>query len=202
MAIQILRDIRGLRIQVLHPPDADGVAVVQHLRRIGCSVEASWPMPQAYGENVDLVVLACDHESRDDLKRLAKSTAGVGPTIIAVVGYENPSTLELVVELRAMAVIERPIRPFGLLTQIIVARNLWLERREMDRRLRKLDRKLSGIQKIQKAKTVLMQGHGLDEEAAYQTIRKQAMGKRISMEDMAVAIINANELLNFSKNGD
>jgi AmiR/NasT family two-component response regulator len=39
-------------------------------------------------------------------------------------------------------VIERPVRPFGLLTQLTVARSLWLERREAARQLQKLERKL------------------------------------------------------------
>jgi two-component system, response regulator / RNA-binding antiterminator len=92
-------------------------------------------------------------------------------------------------------VIERPIRPFGLLTNLMIARSLWCERRETEKRLRKVERKLSGIQKIQKAKSILMEKQGLTEDDAYQALRQQAMGKRITMEDMAIAIINANELL-------
>jgi AmiR/NasT family two-component response regulator len=51
------------------------------------------------------------------------------------------------------------------------------------------------MQKIQKAKSILMEKQGLTEDDAYQTLRQQAMGKRITIEDMAIAIINANELL-------
>jgi AmiR/NasT family two-component response regulator len=83
-----------------------------------------------------------------------------------------------------------------------LARSLWLERQEADRRIRKLERKLSGIQKIQRAKSILMNGQGLSEEEAYQSIRRQAMAKRVAMEEMAGAIINANELLSFRPNGD
>jgi len=120
----------------------------------------------------------------------------------AVVGYENPSTLQLVIESGALAVVERPIRPFGLLANLTIARSLWMERREAERRIRKLERKLSGIQKIQKAKSILMDKQRLSEEDAYQTIRRQAMGKRVSMDEMAVAIINANDLLQFRPKGD
>ena len=117
------------------------------------------------------------------------------PTLLAIVGYESPSTLQLVLESGAFAVIERPIRPFGLLTNLMIARSLWCERRETEKQLRKVERKLSGIQKIQKAKSILMEKQGLTEDDAYQALRQQAMGKRITMEDMAIAIINANELL-------
>jgi AmiR/NasT family two-component response regulator len=102
----------------------------------------------------------------------------------------------------ALAVIERPIRPFGLLTNLTIARSLWMERQEAQRRLRKLERKLSGLQKIQKAKSILMEKQGLSEEDAYQTLRRQAMGKRVPMEEMALAVINANELLHSRLKGD
>lgn len=195
MAIRILRDLRGLRVQVIHQPDDEGVELVEHLRRIGCTVEAQWPIPDTFSPTADVVLLTIDYESRDDLLRLLRGQQDQKPTLIAVVGYESPSTLELVLESGALAVIERPIRPFGLLTNLMMARNLWTERREIAKRLRKVERKLSGIQNIQKAKSILMERQQLSEESAYQTLRQQAMAKRITVEDIAIAIINANELL-------
>lgn len=201
MAIQILRDIKGLRVQAIHPNDAEGKQLVDHLKRIGCFVETTWPIPEAYSDNVDLVLLTIEQEDRDGLLKLMKSRSDSPPTVIAIVGYENPSTLSLLLESGALAVIERPLKPFGLLTQIALARSLWLERKEQARRLRKLERKLNGIQQIQKAKTILMANQGISEEEAFQTIRRQAMSKRVPMEEMASAIINANELLNFRADG-
>ena len=195
MAIRILRDLRGLRVQVIHQPDDEGVELVEHLRRIGCTVEAQWPIPDTFSSTADVVLITIDYESRDDLLRLLRGQQDQKPTLIAVVVYENPSTLQLVLESGALAGIERPIRPFGLLTNLMMARNLWTERRETAKRLRKVERKLSGIQNIQKAKSILMEKQELSEESAYQTLRQQAMAKRITVEDMAIAIINANELL-------
>lgn len=202
MAIQILRDLRGLKVQVIHAPDPDGVALVEHLRRIGCNVEAQWPVPSSYPEAADVVILSIDPEARHELKKLGRSGGEHVPTVIAVVSYEDPSTLELVMDVGAMGVIERPVRPFGVLTQLTVARGLWLEQREAQKRIRKLERRLTGANKIQRAKTILMESHGMDEDEAYQTIRRQAMAKRIAMDEMASAIINATDLLNFRKNGD
>lgn len=196
MAIQILKDLRGLRVHVIHPPDEERGSLVEHLRRIGCMVEITWPVPADWPA-ADIVLLAIEQDTRPEIARLLKSDPDARPTLIAIVGYENPSTLQLVLESGAVAVVERPIRPFGLLTNLTIARSLWLEREEARRRVAKLERKLSGIQKIQKAKTILMESQGLSEEEAYQSIRRQAMAKRVPMEDMALAIINASELLNF-----
>jgi AmiR/NasT family two-component response regulator len=106
-----------------------------------------------------------------------------------------------VLESGALAVVERPIRPFGLLTSLTIARSLWVERRDASRRIRKLERKLSSIQKIQKAKSILMEKQSLSEDEAYQTLRRQAMSKRVPMEEMAAAIINADELLHSRPKG-
>ena len=198
MAIQILRDLRGLRVQVVHPPDSERIKLVEHLRRIGCMVETLWPIPECWTGSSDVMLLAVEHDVRGDIQRLLKSGDGPRPTLIAVVGYEDPSTLQLVLEAgAAVAVIERPIRPFGLLTNLTIARSIWLEKRDTEKRIRKLERKLSGLQRIQKAKAVLMDGQGLSEAEAYESIRRQAMAKRLSMDDMAAAIIHANELLQY-----
>ncbi len=195
MATQVLRDLRGLRVQVIHPADSEGVSLVEHLRRIGCMVEAQWPIPESYSPTAEVVLLSIDHDHREEIVKLLRNQEQRQPTLIAVVGYENPSTLQLVLESGALAVVERPIRPFGLLTNLAIARTLWMERHDALRRARKLERKLAGIQKIQKAKSILMEKQGLSEDSAYQTIRSQAMSKRVPMEEMATAIINANDLL-------
>lgn len=200
MAIQLLRDIKGLRVLAIHPSDTEGRQLVDHMKRIGCFVETVWPIPEALPENVDLVLLAVEQEDRDALQRLIKTLTDASPTLIAIVGYENPATLALVLESGAFAVVERPIKPFGLLTQIALARSLWFDRKEQFRRIRKLERKLTGLQQIQKAKSILMASQNLTEDEAFQTIRRQAMSKRLPLEEMAVAIIRANELLNFKTN--
>lgn len=199
MALQILKELRGLKVQVIHPPDAERAGLVEHLGRIGCAVEVQWPVPLEWPASADLVLLAMEHDARVEIQKLIKAGGEGRQTLIAIVGYEDPTTLQLVLESGAVAVVERPIRPFGLLTNLTIARSLWLERRETEKRMRKLERKLTGIQKIQKAKSILMEAQALSEEDAYQSIRRQAMAKRISMDDMALAIINAHDLLNYRR---
>lgn len=201
MSVQILRELRGLRIQVIHPPDSEGVALVEHLRRIGCNCETAWPLPEDISPTADVVILSVDHEGRDRILKLVRGIQGRAPTLLAVVSYENPSTLQVVLEIGAQAVIDRPIRPFGLLTNLTIARVLWLERVEAEKRIRKLERKLSGNNRIAKAKAILMESAGLCEQEAYDSLRQQAMSKRLPMDEMADAIVNAHELLKPPRKG-
>ncbi len=202
MAFEILRDLRGLRIEVIHSPDVDGLSLIEHLDRIGCKVTTVWPVPESISAGVDIALLAIDHDSRDNLRQVIRNQVQERPTILAIVGYEDPSTLQLVLEIGVHAVIERPIRPFGLLTQLAVARRIWLNQQLAAQKQAKLERRLGGVQKIHRARLILMSTQGMSEEQAYQTIRRQAMGKRISMEETASAIIKANELLNSKRSTD
>ncbi|GLK72543.1 ANTAR domain-containing protein [Ancylobacter dichloromethanicus] len=201
MAMQVLKDLRGLRVHVIHPPDDERPSLVEHLRRIGCAVEIVWPVPADWPAGADVVLLAIEPDARTAIVKLLKADPTRRPTLIAVVGYENPATLQLVLESGAVAVVERPIRPFGLLTNLTIARTLWLERQEARKRVARLESKLAGLQTIQRAKSILMANLGLTEEDAYQSLRRQAMAKRVPMEDMAASLIHATELLQISPRG-
>src|SRR4029453_16750526 len=107
VAIQILRDLRGLRVQVVHPPDNERVRLVEHLRRIGCMVETQWPIPDWWMDICEVMLLAVENDVRGDIQRLLKSGDEVRPTLIAIVGYEDPTTLQLVRGAGGAAALER-----------------------------------------------------------------------------------------------
>lgn len=202
MAGTSLKDLRDLNIVLVHPPDRDGTSLVDHLRRIGCRVDPRWPVPNELPDAVDILIVAIDRDFHPQITKLINRMGEPRPGIIAVVNYENPATLQLVLEMDALAVIGTPVRAFGLLTNLAICRNLLLEHRATDLKIRKLEAKLSGQKKTAKAKSILMEAHQLSEKEAYESLRAQAMAKRISLEQMAEAIINANELLNYKKKHD
>lgn len=195
MSIQVIRDLKGLRIQVIHAPDSEGRALVDHLHRIGCTCETTWPLPDEISPNADVVMISIEPENRVQILRLFSQTLEKPPSLLAVASYEDPGTLQIIMECGALAVIDRPIRPFGLLSNLAIARNLWLERREMTKRIRKLERKIAANNRISKAKNIIMQTQSLNEKDAYESIRRQAMTKRVPMDEIASSIINAYELL-------
>lgn len=197
MATHILRDLKGLRIQVIHPPNSEGLALVDHLRRVGCNCETTWPLPDEVSPAAAVILVSIEQENREKILKLFRPSQPSDPALLAVVSFEDPSTLQVVLECGALAVIERPIRAFGLLTNLTIARALWLERQNASKRIRKLERKLAGNNRILKAKSILMETQGLSEPEAYESIRRQAMAKRVAMDDLAMAIINAHELLTF-----
>lgn len=194
MARQLLKDLRALSVVVAHPPDEDGLMVMEQLRRIGCRAEACWP-PADDPPKADVVFAGIYRDSHASMRRLLRRADPAPPAVIAVVDYENPAMLHLVLELDAMAVISKPVRPLGLLTNLVIARQAWLNRDDLTTRIRKLEARLAGQKKIAKATAILMEAQGIGEEAAFKTIRGQAMAKRVTIDEIATAIINANDLL-------
>ena len=197
MPSSFLKDLRDLSVVVVHPPDSDGESLVEHLKRIGCRVEPRWPAPRELPASVDILFTTIDRDLHQRIAELLRRAPDPKPAVIAVVDYENPTTLQLVLESDSLAVIGKPIRPFGLLTNLVVSRNIWLGQQRQQKRIANLERKIAGQKKIASAKSILMKTQSMSEEEAYKSIRGQAMAKRVSMEQIASAIINANELLSF-----
>ena len=193
----LLGDLRSLRVAVLHPDDSDGLHLIQQLQRIGCQTQAFWPPPPMLPDTIDVVFVAVrpDIVHRDMTWRTPEMRAA----LIAIVTYENPTIVQTVLELGAHAVMPAPVRSFGVLSTLVIARGVQHELSSQLKPIRKLETRLQGQRRRAEAKAVLMQTRHISEDAAYDLIRAQAMAKRMSMDEIALAIINANEILNIGK---
>lgn len=195
----LLKDLRTLKIAVFHPDDADGRQLTQQLQRIGCQVQAFWPPLPALPDGIDVIFLAVRPESMDTEFEWLKGEDV--PTVIAVVTYENPTIVETVLHIGAQAVLPSPIRSFGLLSALVVARCVHRDLKSQARRLRKLEAKVLGVRQIAEAKSILVRTRQITEDAAYDLIRDQAMSKRVTTEEIAAAIVNANEIMSIGLAG-
>lgn len=191
----LLKDLRSLKVLVFHPDDRDGEQLTQQLKRIGCQVQGFWPPLPELPEGVDVVFLAVrpDNITLD----YCWSRKNQGPTIIAVVTFENPTIVETVLRIGAKGILPAPVRSFGLLSTLVLARQHNEEVQAHVNRIKKLEIKLLGQRKIEEAKAILMKTRSITENEAFNLIRKQAMEKRVTNEEISIAIVNANEILLF-----
>ncbi|MFT0549114.1 ANTAR domain-containing response regulator [Allopusillimonas ginsengisoli] len=190
---EFLRDLRTLRVAAFHPPDDDGEELLLQLRRIGCQAQAFWPPRPTLPEGTDVVFVAVRPDVVIPDWRVDAEIGG--PTVIAIVTYENPTVINAVLRMGVEGLIASPIRPFGLLSSLVIARQLNHNRRQLSRKVRRLEVKLSGIRYVVEAKEILMRTRRISEEEAYEIIRGQAMNKRTTIEQVSGAIVNANEVL-------
>jgi AmiR/NasT family two-component response regulator len=193
----ILRDLRSLRVCVFHPRDQDGQGLTRQLERIGCQVQAFWPPLPELPEGVDVVFMALSPDMLD--ADFAWCQVEDGPPVIAVIAYENPTLIEAVLRVGAIATVASPVRSFGLLSVLVLARDLHGTIRKQKKRIAQLELKLQGVRQIAEAQDILSVQHGISKEEAYHVIREQAMQKRVTAEEIARSIINANEILSLKK---
>lgn len=192
---QLLKDLRALRVCVFHPKDEDGEELRCQLERIGCQVQAFWPPLPTLPSGCDFVFMALSPDLLDSDFNWCEGEDA--PPVIAVITYENPTVIEAVLRIHAKATIASPVRSFGLLSVLVLARELKSTEKKQKKRITQLEAKLSGVRQIAEAQDVLCKQRNISKEEAYQLIREQAMNKRVTAEEIAVAIINANEILSF-----
>ncbi len=192
----ILRDLRSLRVCVFHPRDQDGADLTRQLERIGCQVQAFWPPLPELPEDVDVVFMALSPDMGDADVSWHHPDDDV--LVIAVIAYENPTVIEAVLRLGAIATVASPVRSFGLLSVLVLARELHGSLRKQKKRITQLEAKLQGVRHIAEAQEILCAQHRISKDDAYRMIREQAMQKRITAEEIAKSIIHANEILTFA----
>src|SRR4051794_154224 len=117
-ASSIIQNLRNTRIAVIHPRDRDGEELIRHLQRIGCQVQGVWPPPQQLPQAMDAVFFFLDREQQT---AMPWRTAEGGPALIAILDYENPTLLKALLDSNAHAVLIRPIRPVGVLSNLVMA---------------------------------------------------------------------------------
>ncbi|WP_218958666.1 ANTAR domain-containing response regulator [Thalassovita aquimarina] len=189
--IQELRDLHAL---VVHPRDRSADELLQQVHRIGCSFETIWPMPKSLPDKFELVFIDVTDQTAAKLKSFINSSSRP-PTVIAIMGYENPSVLDLIFDIGAHAVLPKPFRAAGVLSSILMARRFWAEQMRYKKDLGKLRERLVNMQKVNEAKFILMRHQGINEKEAYEVIRKQAMAKRTTTIEISQSIINAESIL-------
>ena len=137
-----LKELRDLFVIVIHPADEEGKALVDQLSRIGCRTELIWPPSSNIPPSVDVVFAGVFFETHEKLKSMLKKMKNPAPTVLAIVNYENPAMLQNVLEIDALAVISKPVRSFGMMTNLVLARSNWHQINELQTKSRRLEKKI------------------------------------------------------------
>ena len=192
---QIMKDLRTLQVCIFHPRDEDGESLTKQIERIGCKVHAFWPPPCELPPGTDLVFMAVNPDMINH--NFEWSRGDEAPAVIAVVTYENPTIIEAVLRMGAKGVIASPIRSFGILSALVLVREVANDIRKLRRRVSRLEEKIGGMRVLNEAQEILCRQSGISKDEAYRVIRDQAMSKRVTAESIAAAIIQANDVLSF-----
>ena len=183
MSRTIQKNFRGLRALVIMAPDSNCDTLQRTLLKLGLKVTLSRTPPTGEAGPPPFDVIFFDADDGGD----AAWDDGALPDLplIALIGSEAPSRLARVIHSRAASHILKPVRSSGIFTALLLAVNEHALRVRHQQELQALHRRLAGRRVVTKAVMRLMTGCGLSEEDAYEWLRREAMQRRIPMEDMA-----------------
>jgi AmiR/NasT family two-component response regulator len=189
---RLFDELRGTSVVVIHPPGGECNVLLDQLRRIGCPVKSLWPYPPAPPAEADVIfVLVPAERGSEPLWSGVDSDA----VVIALVEYENPTVLKGILDLNAQAVINKPFRPTGVLSTLILARSTKGYQDRLFSKVKKLEETLRSRREIERAVKLLAERQGVSDIQAYEQIRRQATAKRIAILEVCAAINSAGSVL-------
>lgn len=117
----------------------------------------------------------------------------LAPVVILTSTYSQ-SMVERAKEARVSAFLVKPVDEISILPAIELALASYGEIVNLETKLKDLKELLETRKILEKAKGILMETMGLSEAEAFRRMQKQSMNKRVSMRQVAEAVILAQNL--------
>lgn len=137
----------------------------------------------------DLVIMDINMPNMDGITAAKMIDDEKLAPVLLLTAYSQSDIVEKAGHAGVMGYLVKPIREEQLFPSIEIAVTRFKEYQAMDDELGSLKESLESRKLIEKAKGILMQAHGLSEEAAFSKMRQYSMMKRISIKQLAEQII-------------
>ena len=190
----VVAGLRQMQVGLCHPLGAECRLISQQLERLGMPYQQVWPPVLSDLLTVDLVVLALVPEAFIKIdKTLLKALKN--KIVVSVLQFESPTVLDLACQLNSSALLFSPVKPFGVLSAIVLAVNQHKVREDLLKRINKLEGRVESVRVVEQAKRFLMDTSGISDVEAFKIIRNRSMDKRCSIEEVAHSINTAKDAL-------
>lgn len=117
----------------------------------------------------------------------------LAPVVVLTAAYTQ-AMVERAKEARISALLTKPVDEASILPAIELALATYGEVVQLEGKLKELKELLETRKLLEKAKGIMMETMGLSEAEAFRRMQKQSMNKRISMRQVAEAVILAQNL--------
>lgn len=137
----------------------------------------------------DLVVLDVKMPGLDGITAAERiCRAGVAPVVL-LTAFSQRELVERARDAGAMAYVVKPFSAADLLPAVEIALSRHAEIRALEREVADLAERFETRKQVERAKGVLMRRSGLSEPEAFRWIQKASMDRRLSMREVADAVL-------------
>jgi AmiR/NasT family two-component response regulator len=188
---RLIQNLRGGRAVIVAEEGASTAALTATLGRLG--------MLPVYGRpgsaeldpaqlDAERDVLLVDGDIAADLSWPLSPFGQLPPApVVGLVGIEAPSLLRQLMGLGATAFLRKPVHHGSIYSTLFLCVNEYHRRLSLERQLQDLQHRRGKRRFVIKAVLEVMQRSGADDETAYDTLRRDSMRARQSLEEYCEA---------------
>lgn len=112
----------------------------------------------------------------------------IAPVVI-LTAFSQTDLVERASEAGAMAYVVKPFTPADLIPAVEIARSRYLEIKALEAEISDISERMEIRKKVERAKGLLMEKMKLNEPEAFRWIQKTSMDRRLTMREVAEAVI-------------
>ncbi|KTS09647.1 response regulator receiver protein [Methylobacterium radiotolerans] len=193
---RLIQNFSGAQALLIAPPSTATDVLASTLMKLGLTVASVVPAGEAPWLDLDSLdpehhIVVVDGDL--PLPGLAASAVPDLPPVpvVGLVGVEAPSRLKGLLQLGATGLLRKPIHGASVYAALFLAVNEHNRRRLLEEHIARHEERRRGRRHVVKAILRLMQEHGLDDDAAYEALRRDAMRARQPLEAYCEALVRA-----------
>ncbi|MEU3944903.1 response regulator [Streptomyces sp. NPDC029526] len=141
----------------------------------------------------DLVILDVKMPKLDGISAAEKIAEERIAPVLMLTAFSQRELVERARDAGAMAYLVKPFSKSDVVPAIEMAVSRFTELKELEREVADLSQRLETRKLVERAKSILQTGYGLTEPAAFRWIQKTSMDRRMSMQQVAQAVIDDAE---------
>jgi AmiR/NasT family two-component response regulator len=144
----------------------------------------------------DVVLMDIKMPNMDGIEAAKILTAEQIAPVVLLTAYGQKELVERAKEAGVVGYLVKPFRETDLMPAIEVALSRFKEFAEVQKEVEDLQNALETRKLVERAKGILMDSQGIEENEAFRKIQKMSMNTRKPMKEVAEAIILAHEATN------
>jgi AmiR/NasT family two-component response regulator len=110
--------------------------------------------------------------------------------VVLLTAFSQTEMVEKAREAGAMAYVVKPFTPADLIPAVEIARSRFVEIRALEEEIADITERMETRKRVERAKGLLMENMKLNEPEAFRWIQKTSMDRRLTMREVADAVID------------
>ncbi|MER6912858.1 response regulator [Streptomyces sp. NPDC000594] len=185
--VVIAEDEALIRLDLKEMLEEEGYAVV------GEAGDGQRAVDLAREHRPDLVILDVKMPILDGISAAEQIAAESIAPVLMLTAFSQRELVERARDAGAMAYLVKPFSKSDVVPAIEMAVSRFTELKALEQEVADLSQRLETRKLVDRAKSVLMTEYGLTEPAAFRWIQKTSMDRRLSMQQVAEAVIQDSE---------